>query len=170
MPARLALALVVLGALIAPVSAFSSSASPATSLARQVLTEMNATRRAHGLAPLRSSAALNAAAADHSREMARNGYFSHDSADGSPFWKRVQRYYPSGSGRGWSVGENLLWSSPSIGAAGAIRAWLKSHEHRRNMLDPRWRDVGISTLHVAAAPGVFDGLEVTLVTADFGVR
>jgi uncharacterized protein YkwD len=48
--------------------------------------------------------------------------------------------------------------------------WMESPEHRKNMLDPAWRDIGISVLHVTAAPGFYKGLEVTLVTADFGFR
>jgi uncharacterized protein YkwD len=47
---------------------------------------------------------------------------------------------------------------------------MASPEHRANILDPRWRDLGVSALHVDAAPGVYQGLAVTIVTTDFGVR
>jgi hypothetical protein len=47
---------------------------------------------------------------------------------------------------------------------------MKSPEHRANLLSPTWREVGVSALHVAAAPGAFQGLDVTIVTTDFGVR
>jgi uncharacterized protein YkwD len=101
--------------------------------------------------------------------MAAGGFFMHESADGTAFWKRVQRFYKEGRGY-WSVGENLLWSSPDVDAGGAIQMWLDSPPHRKNLLTARWREVGISAIHVAAAPGVFGGHEVTIVTADFGVR
>src|SRR5947209_6854702 len=81
-------------------------AAALSSLEHGVLSDINAFRAAHRLAPLRLSAALTSAAREHSEQMAVQGYFAHESADGSAFWKRIQRFYPSGSGY-WSVGENL---------------------------------------------------------------
>lgn len=174
---RLLLSLFALAAVVGPPAASAVAAHPLrasagtrSALATQVVAELNATRTARGLVPLRVSPALAAAAAVHSREMAEKGYFAHRSPDGSDFSKRVTRYYLPSGARTWSVGENLLWSSPTIDASGAIRMWLGSPGHRRNMLDPQWREVGISALHVDAAPGFYRGLEVTIVTADFGVR
>jgi uncharacterized protein YkwD len=69
----------------------------------------------------------------------------------------------------WAVGENLLWSSPEVDATGALSIWLKSPEHRKNMLTERWREIGLAAVHVDAAPGAYGGHEVTIVTADFGV-
>jgi uncharacterized protein YkwD len=134
-----------------------------------VFDQLNALRRQHGLTSLRLSVRLCAAARQHSSEMAARGYFSHSSANGSSFDKRLARYYPV-SRRYWSVGENLLWSSPDVDPAGAVRLWFNSPEHRANMLTSRWREVGISAVHVHSAPGTFGGREVTVVTADFGVR
>lgn len=133
-----------------------------------VLGQINTLRRQHGLAPLRVNVRLRAAADAHSASMASRGFFAHESADGTSFWQRVQRYYPRSSY--WSVGENLLWSSPDIDAAGALRMWLNSPPHRQNLLTARWREIGLSALHVDAAPGVYGGGAVTIVTADFGVR
>lgn len=135
-----------------------------------VLDQLNGLRRQHGLAPLRLSPTLSAAARQHSAEMAARGYFSHSSANGSSFDKRVARYYPMGHRRYWSVGENLLWSSPDVDPAGALQLWVNSPEHRANMLTARWREIGISAIHSHSAPGAFGGREVTVVTADFGVR
>jgi uncharacterized protein YkwD len=109
-----------------------------------VLADINALRKEHGLAPLRLSASLSAAARQHSSEMAARGYFSHDSANGSSFDKRIARYYPMGRSRYWSVGENLLWSSPDVDAGGALEMWWNSPEHRKNMLTARWREIGLS--------------------------
>ena len=142
----------------------------ASGLERSVLAQINAVRRGHGLRALRLSPPLSAAAAQHSTEMASRGYFSHSSADGERFDNRIARFYALGSRRYWSVGENLLWSSPSVDGAGALRMWMNSPEHRKILLTARWREVGVSAVHVAAAPGAYRGLEVTIVTADFGVR
>jgi uncharacterized protein YkwD len=141
-----------------------------TALESGVLAEVNALRRSRGLTPLRLSSALSAAALQHSEEMGTQGFFGHDSADGSAFWKRVQRFYPSARRGYWSVGENLLWSSPDVDPAGALKMWMDSPPHRENLLTARWREIGISAVHVAAAPGTFRELDVTIVAAEFGVR
>jgi uncharacterized protein YkwD len=139
-------------------------------LTAQVLGAVNQVRAQHGLVPLKLSRSLSTAALQHAGEMARDGYFSHDSKDGSAFWKRVQRYYGSAGFGLWSVGENLLWSSPDVDAAGALKMWMASPEHRANLLTPRWREIGLAAVHQTAAPGAFHGLDVTIVAADFGVR
>jgi len=162
--------------LAAPATAADAAAKPTRNLTannaleRGVLGEMNALRKRHGLRPLRLSSRLSAAANAHSLSMARNGFFAHESADGSAFWRRVERFYGSKGYPYWSVGENLLWSSPDVDPAGALKMWMDSPPHRKNLLTARWREVGLSAVHVQVAPGIFNGLEVTIVTADFGVR
>ena len=168
-----ALGLTALGLWVVTSPAGASSEHRAASLStleQGVLADINTLRKQHGLAPLRLSGNLSAAARQHSSEMAARGYFSHDSANGSSFDKRIARYYPMGRSRYWSVGENLLWSSPDVDAGGALNMWWNSPEHRKNMLTSRWREIGLSAVHVAAAPGTFGGREVTIVTTDFGVR
>jgi uncharacterized protein YkwD len=164
--------LVAAGAAVAA-PAPSSSHRPAvalSSLEQGVLADINAFRVQHHLVPLRLSAALTESSREHSQEMATQGYFAHDSADGSAFWKRIQSVYPSSPFRYWAVGENLLWSSPDVDAQGALQLWENSPEHRANLLTAEWREVGVSAVHVVAAPGTFDGQDVTIVTTDFGVR
>ena len=70
----------------------------------------------------------------------------------------------------WSAGENLLWSVPSLSAADAVRQWLDSPTHRRVLLLPAWRDVGVGTVHAVAAPGAYGGQDVDLAAAEFGTR
>ena len=141
-----------------------------TALEAQVLSEVNGARRQRGLRPLRLSTQLSHAAAYHSRDMARRGYFSHTSAGGTEFWRRVQRFYASRGFRHWAVGENLLWSSPDVNSSTALSMWMASPPHRANLLSRRWREVGLAAVHVGAGPGVFGGHEVTIVTANFGSR
>ncbi|MFY9580149.1 MAG: CAP domain-containing protein [Gaiellaceae bacterium] len=145
-------------------------AVPMQSLEAGVLADLNAFRRAHGLVALRLSPALSQAARQHSAEMAARGYFSHDSANGSSFDKRIARFYPMGFHHFWSVGENLLWSSPDVDAARALNMWINSPEHKANLLTARWREIGLSAMHSPSAPGTYSGRPVTIVTADFGVR
>jgi uncharacterized protein YkwD len=98
------------------------------------------------------------------------GYFGHSSADGTVFWRRIRHYYGARNYPYWSVGENLLWSSPSVSAAGAMKMWIASPEHLRNMLTARWREIGVSAVRVVDAPGIFGGRRVTIITTDFGDR
>jgi uncharacterized protein YkwD len=138
-------------------------------LQAKLLVEVNSLRVSRGLAPLRVSRELTAAAEQHSLEMVQQGYFAHDGV-ASSYARRIQAYYPLGSHRRWFVGENLVWGSPSISAREAVRLWLHSPRHRANLLRRSWQEAGVSAVHAQAAPGVFQGLEVTVITLDFGRR
>jgi len=135
-----------------------------------LLDRVNALRARHGVSRLRFSARLSAAANSHSVQMARLGYFSHNSADGASFSQRIQRYYGSRGYRRWAVGENLLWGSPEIGPGRALRLWLSSPGHRAILLSSRWSEIGLAAVHSTSAPGVYGGSPTTIVTADFGAR
>ncbi len=113
---------------------------------------------------------LCAAAAQHANEMLRDGYFSHDSADGSAFWQRIALFYPDAHYAYWTVGENLLWTGASLSAGRAMRMWMASPAHRRNILTARWREVGIAAAYEQDAPGMYAGYNVTVVATDFGAR
>ena len=170
---RVCLVLAALGATaILAQAAVATSRSEQTlpSLNHQVIAAVNRFRVAHGLVALQESAALDSSARQHSLEMGRLGYFAHPSHDGTAFWKRIQRFYPSKSHSYWSVGENLVWASPSLSVAGAMKDWISSPPHLRNLLTARWRDVGVSAVRVVDAPGYFHGMNVIIITNDFGVR
>jgi uncharacterized protein YkwD len=141
-----------------------------SALESQLLGQINVTRARRGLRPLRISSALTAAADQHSQSMAQKGYFSHDSANGGSFFKRIASFYPYRGYSSWSAGENILYSTPDIDPAGALRLWMNSPEHRANLLNRSWREIGLGAVHAASAPGVYNGDEVTIVTADFGFR
>ena len=162
--------LAVVGALVAPAARPAGARVSLAALETGVLSQLNAIRVKHSLQPLTRNARLGSAAAQHSREMGAAGYFEHESRDGTAFWKRIARWYGSAGYGYWSVGENLLWSSPNVDASGALELWMHSPEHRANILNPRWREIGISAEHFAAAPGTYKGLAVTIITTDFGVR
>ncbi|HJU36043.1 MAG TPA: CAP domain-containing protein [Gaiellaceae bacterium] len=158
------------GLLAATAFATSHSEKSLPALNRQVLAAVNGFRVAHGLVVLRESSALDRSARRHSLEMGRVGYFGHSSADGTPFWRRIRRYYRVGRASYWSVGENLLWAAPGVSAARAMKMWIASPEHLRNLMAAKWRQIGVSAVRVVRAPGVFHDLRVTIITTDFGVR
>jgi uncharacterized protein YkwD len=51
-----------------------------------------------------------------------------------------------------------------------MRLWILSPPHLANLLSHQWRQIGISAVRVARAPGVYSDRPVTIVTTDFGVR
>ena len=135
-----------------------------------VVAQLNFVRRTHGLPSLWINPSLNAAAAAHSRDMVANGFFDHDSSDGSPFSKRLDRFYGSSGRNLWSVGENILWAAPALDAKQTVTEWMESSGHRENILSRTFREIGIGVVSRKAAPGVFEGDDVMVVTTDFGVR
>ncbi|MGZ4338380.1 MAG: CAP domain-containing protein [Gaiellaceae bacterium] len=135
-----------------------------------VLAQLNHVRLEHGLVPLHLNIRLSESADEHSREMGSDGYFAHASFDGTTYWKRIEQWYRWSGYQVWSVGENLLWSSPDLSPATALKMWMQSPEHRANILNPNWREIGIAAVHSDGAPGTFGGLPVTIITTDFGVR
>ena len=141
-----------------------------TGLAAGIVARVNAIRAQHGLARLEVTKALASAAAAHSRDMAETGLFQHDSSGGRAYWQRIRHFYPDSGFRRWSVGETLLWESPDVSAQATVFTWLASPTHRKILLDPAWHDIGVAALHATKAPGDFHGLEISVITADFGAR
>ncbi len=135
-----------------------------------IVARMNAQRGARGLRPFRVSRGLTAAAKYHCHQMGLFGFFEHESHNGTPFWRRIERFYPSRHHRYWAVGENILWESPATSGSSAVRMWMNSPPHRENILTREYREVGVAAVHYNAAPGAFGGRPVTVVTADFGIR
>jgi uncharacterized protein YkwD len=170
-----ALACLAVVAAVAAVAVPTAGSAPATrdaalvGLQSGVLEKLNAIRARHGLVPLHANARLAAAAAQHSREMASDGYFQHDSANGTSFFARIAQWYPSKGYGYWAVGENLLWSSPTVDSSRAVAMWMQSPEHRANILNTRWREIGVAAVHTVAG-GTYGNQPVTIITTDFGVR
>jgi uncharacterized protein YkwD len=134
---------------------------PATALAGMTRTEaallrtMNRVRGAHGLGRLRYDAHLERAARSHSHAMLAADVFRHGA-----FGSRMLRFDVTGT----LAGENLAWGTGYRGTSrGIVVAWLKSPEHRANLLRPMFDRVGVGSL-----VGPFLGSrDARVVTADF---
>ena len=163
-------ALLVVAVVPSTGSARTPKAPQMVQLQTALLAQINGFRSAHGLTRLKINGALTGAADGHSAQMAKVGYFSHNSANGQSFSQRLAQVYSPRGFHSWTVGENLVWGGPEIGAARAFRLWLASPPHRANLMDPRWREIGLGAVHSASAPGVYGGGAATIVTADFGAR
>jgi uncharacterized protein YkwD len=108
---------------------------------------LNAERVGRGLPRLAENRRLAAAARRYAAELVAGQYFSHTGRDGSDVAQRLRRagYIPAN--RAWAVGENLAWGTgPLATPAGVVRAWMNSPGHRANILDPRYREVGLGVV------------------------
>lgn len=167
---RILMLLAVALALAPLATAAPAQATALPSLERALRDEINVTRARHGLSRLSASPPLQSAARAHSRAMLIQGFFAHRSADGTSMASRVKLRYGARGYVGWSVGENLLMASNEISAREAVELWLASPGHRRNLLDPLFRHVGISAIRRDSAPGVFGGEQTLVITLDLGTR
>jgi uncharacterized protein YkwD len=134
--------------------------------AASTLCLMNAERAANGLAPLRWDDQLAAASRAHSADMARAGYFAHESPSGETLLMRVRAAGYTDGAIGWSLAENIamgsgLYSTPLE----TLTAWINSPEHLDKLLAPDLVDVGIGIV-----PTSVDGYAGAVYTADLGVR
>ena len=153
----------------APAKQFSVTAAP--DLAQALVTEVNRTRRAHRLRPLAISAGLAKAATAHAQVLAAAGQFTHAwPTTGQLFGSWIRGFYPARGYRAWRVGENLLWASPGFTPANAVQQWLDSPAHRRVLLTPSWRELGIGVVSATGAPGAYGGRDVQIAAAEFGLR
>jgi uncharacterized protein YkwD len=146
----------------------SASGLRPTSAEVAVVKLLNQTRAQHGLRPLQVRTSLCRAARAHSREMLRQGLFSHLSFNGESQVARVLRSgYKRTGCTSWRTGELIArGTGPASTPRAIVKAWLGSQVHRAILLDPRWRDVG-----VGQARGSFRGRSGTsLFTVDLGQR
>ena len=131
---------------------------------------LNAERRSHGLARLRSDGQLAKAARRFSALMVADRFFDHVSPAGSTLSSRVRRTsYLRGRVRSWSLGENLAWGAGKRATPRSIvDAWMKSPGHRANILDERFRHIGVGV--VIGAPQDVGSMPAATYTTDFGFR
>lgn len=131
---------------------------------------LNQERTSRGLAPLKSNRYLLTAARRYSQLMVRERFFGHVSPGGSTLVSRVRKgtKYLRGA-RSWKLGENLAWGSGQLATpAYTVKAWMRSPGHRRNILTPRFRHIGIGV--VLGAPAKTNGMAAATYTTDFGRR
>jgi uncharacterized protein YkwD len=146
-------------------------AAPALShaAAGAVLCLVNAERAQRALRPVVASGKLARAAADHSVDMVRRGYFSHVGADGSDLRRRVARTGYLRGCRRPALGETIGWGTDAYATpTELVKAFMQSPEHRSIILDGRYREVGVGLALGAPMEGM-GGAGATL-SLDFGRR
>jgi uncharacterized protein YkwD len=107
-------------------------------LSFRLLDSVNALRRAQGVSPLAFNAALNAAAATHSRDMSVQNRPWHFGSDGSSPLVRVQRVNYTGRFLGELISET--YETELI----TLAAWMKDPDTRKIILDAQARELGFA--------------------------
>jgi uncharacterized protein YkwD len=108
---------------------------------RRIFDLVNRERSRARLSSLQWNEQLAYLARGYSRKMAREGFFDHIDTDGNSVVQRAGHARISG----WTkIGENLFLCEPiDRFSEFAVRGWMKSASHRRNILDPDWGSTGI---------------------------
>jgi len=102
---------------------------------------VNLAREEKGLRPLQEHSLLHQVARHHSEDMATRHFFGHLNPDGHDV---VDRLRTQGIGSFTAVGENIftgkkITDPPQM----AIQEWLKSPDHRKNLLNPSYAAGGV---------------------------
>lgn len=115
---------------------------------QQMFRLLNEDRVENGLEPLRDDPEMRRVARAHSQDMLQRGYFAHVNPDGKDPFDRMRE-------RGVSfirAGENLAMAP---NARIAQEGLMNSPGHRRNILDPQFRRVGIGAYSAGPYRTVF---------------
>jgi uncharacterized protein YkwD len=117
---------------------------------------VNRERVLRDVPPLTDDASLDRAASSHSLEMVERDYFDHTSPSGSTAAQRILRSgYGSavgvpGHGHRLRLAENIATAGGKLATpANIVASWMRSPDHRANILDPGLRATGIGV-----APGM----------------
>lgn len=115
----------------------------ATDLSAQtILMDTNTQRASEREAPLKLNSKLAAAAQAKASDMSARDYWSHDTPDGQTPWSFIAR-----SGYNYQkAGENLAYGFASAGST--VTGWMNSPEHRANILNKDYADVGFGIANV----------------------
>lgn len=117
----------------------------------------NKEREKLGLPPVSESDALDKAAALKAQNMFSENYWAHFAPSGKTPWDFIL-----GSDYKFTyAGENL--AKNFYGSDEVVSAWMASPTHKENLLNPKYRDIGI-----AVVEGMLNGQKTTLIVQMFG--
>lgn len=102
---------------------------------------------------------LAAAAQAKANDMVGHNYWSHDSPDGKTPWS----FITAAGYQYQSAGENLAYGFDN--ASGAVAGWMNSPEHRANILDVNYQNVGFG---VASSPNYQGKGPEIVIVAEYG--
>ncbi len=114
-------------------------------IATQILNRVNEARTSSNVIALQFNSQLQAAAQQHSNDMASVDQLSHVGTNGSQFWERIQA-----NSYTLIIGAENILSRPDTNADAAFTQWFNSESHRNNMLNGAYSEVGIAYSRAAS--------------------
>jgi uncharacterized protein YkwD len=149
-----------------PADQTAATAANAPTAVAALTCDINEARAQAGLRPLSWNWRLWDAAQRMAVDMTERHYFAHVTPEGLQLADRVGPTGYTTQDAAWELAENIGWGSGGLSSPTSIASgWLDSPEHRRNMLDPDFEDIGIG---VAAGSPLSDGGGGMIYVADFG--
>jgi uncharacterized protein YkwD len=129
--------------LMAPRGICAESPRGAAAEEEAMLCLANYARAQLGEPALEPTAALEDSAVEKAEDIFRCNSFSHNACGREfTYWIRANGYLATEC---WHVGENLAWGVGEYGTVPSIfRAWLRSPEHRQNLLNGNYTQTGIN--------------------------
>ena len=138
-------------------------------LAKATVCLVNKERSRRRMRALRENRRLSRAALSHTLDMVQRRYFEHVSKSGADVVDRLLSTGYLGRVRSWLVGENLAWGTDTLSTPReTVINWMNSPGHRRNILNRRFREIGIGVVFHAPR-GTRDRVAATYTTT-FGSR
>jgi uncharacterized protein YkwD len=125
----------------------------------QLFERVNQVRAEHKLIPLKPSQDLAKVARAHAEDMARRGYLAHESPEGL---NPLQRTNAAGVTGFRLLAENIGSSTVSSDRIEAIVSeWMRSHDHRENVLNPAFNTAGVAVVQDSAGKTIVVELYAT---------
>jgi hypothetical protein len=123
----------------------------------QLLTDTNSERTSNNLSALTLNTKLSQAAYLKADDMFSKQYWAHNAPDGTTPWHWFDQVGYNYEYAGENLAKNFTSSSATL------TAWMASPEHRANILNNHYTDVGF-----AVVTGELQGQETLLVVAEYG--
>jgi uncharacterized protein YkwD len=131
-----------------------SSVFNQTEVERYVWQFTNQKRLENGLNRLEYAPRIVDSARNHAHNMAKNGYVGHTQPNGQTMEQRYsgECRYPGENAFGawyeknfeaWRTGEMKYVTTEQELARYLVNGWMRSEGHRENILNPRWKELGV---------------------------
>jgi uncharacterized protein YkwD len=113
-----------------------ASAAAPTPVEAEIIRLTNLERQKAGLPPLRENHTITGVAQAYAALMARMDKLGHNLDGHDAGWRLNQAGY-----RWTAWGENIAYGYPD--AASVVQGWMASPEHRANILNPNFTEIGV---------------------------
>ncbi len=108
---------------------------------QELLKQINNARATNGISPVTENSLLDKSAKLKADDMIAKNYWSHNAPDGTQWMSFIQQvgYAYSAAAENLSYGQYRYYPEQTI-----VNNWLNSPEHKENMLNGRYTEIGIA--------------------------